>query len=138
LGLSGAVAVAAACTGFLYALANAAGFIAAGTADTVLVIGADRLTSLLAPRRPLHPCGLRRRRRRDEPGALEPFVLGSGGAHHRLLQAPHGGPLCMDGPALFRHAVHRMGAAAQDAAHAAGWRVQDIDHLAPPRPTPAF
>ncbi|WP_413754811.1 beta-ketoacyl-ACP synthase 3 [Streptomyces sp. MMBL 11-3] len=141
LGLHGvaAVDVAAACTGFLYALATAAGFIAAGTAGTVLVIGADRLTSLLAPddrsTRAVFGDGaaamLLRRGHRDEPGALGPFVLGSDGTHHHLLQAPHGGLLRMDGPALFRHAVQRLGAAAQDAAHAAGWRMQDVDHLAP-------
>ncbi|MEU5248606.1 3-oxoacyl-ACP synthase, partial [Streptomyces asoensis] len=40
--------VAAVCTGFVYALATAAGLIAAQTARTVLVIGADRMSPLPA------------------------------------------------------------------------------------------
>ncbi|MFD3381955.1 MULTISPECIES: beta-ketoacyl-ACP synthase III [unclassified Streptomyces] len=131
--------IAAACTGFLYALATAAGFIAGGTADMVLVIGADRISHLLDPgdrtTRPIFGDGagavLLRRGSPGEPGALGPLMLGSDGTHHDLLKAPHGGHLRMDGPALFRHAVDRMRSASQDAAHAAGWRTDDIDRLVP-------
>jgi 3-oxoacyl-[acyl-carrier-protein] synthase-3 len=50
LGSIAAFDIAAVCTGFIYALANGAGFIAAGIADRVLVTGAEVFTSVLNPR----------------------------------------------------------------------------------------
>ena len=49
LGTVAAFDVAAVCSGFVYALANAAGMIATGLADRVLVIGAEIFTRLLDP-----------------------------------------------------------------------------------------
>ncbi|MFD6244597.1 beta-ketoacyl-ACP synthase III [Streptomyces roseolus] len=141
LGLTGIPAfdLAAGCTGFLYALATGAGLIAAGTARTVLVIGADRLASLPRPDDrttvPLFGDGagalLLRRGTTGEPGALGPVVLGSDGVGADLIRADHPGALHMDGADVFRHAVDRMTAASRQAATAAGWDLGDVDRLVP-------
>lgn len=51
LGLAGVPAfdVSAVCTGFLYGLATAAGLIATGVAERVLLIGADAFTTIVDP-----------------------------------------------------------------------------------------
>lgn len=141
LGLTGIPAydLAAGCTGFLYALATAAGLIATGTARTVLVVGADRLASL--PRLddrttvPLFGDGagamLLRRGSADEPGALGPMVLGSDGTSADLIRATRPGDLHMEGADVFRHAVDRMSTASRQAATATGWDLGDVDRLVP-------
>ncbi|MEV6532766.1 beta-ketoacyl-ACP synthase III [Streptomyces sp. NPDC051639] len=141
LGLTGIAAfdVAAVCTGFVYALATAAGLIASGTAQQVLVIGADRMASLPAPddrtTRPLFADGagavVLRSGDDSEAGALGPVVLGSDGTHRDLLLVPHGGHMQMQGPQLFRHAVTRMCAATRQAVQLAGWHIADVDRVVP-------
>ncbi|MEV6955216.1 beta-ketoacyl-ACP synthase III [Streptomyces sp. NPDC051183] len=141
LGLTGIPAfdLAAGCTGFLYAMATGAGLIAADTARTVLVIGADRLASLPHPDDrttvPLFGDGagalLLRRGTADEPGALGSVVLGSDGTGADLIRADHPGALHMDGADVFRHAVDRMTTASRQAATAAGWDLGDVDRLVP-------
>lgn len=141
LGLTGIPAydLAAGCTGFLYALATAAGLIAAGTAQAALVIGADRLATLPDPADrttvPLFGDGagavVLRRGSADEAGALGPAVLGSDGTGADLIRAPCPGALHMDGPDVFRHAVDRMSTAARQAVTAAGWNLADVDRLVP-------
>ncbi|WP_329046746.1 beta-ketoacyl-ACP synthase III [Streptomyces sp. NBC_01422] len=141
LGLTGIPAydIAAGCTGFLYALATAAGLIAADTARTVLVIGADRLAALPDPEDrttvPLFGDGagavVLRRGSADEAGALGPVVLGSDGTGADLIQASRPGALRMNGGDVFRHAVERMSTASRQAATTAGWQLGDINRLAP-------
>lgn len=141
LGLTDTAAfdTAAVCSGFLYALATAAGLIAAGTADEVLVIASEVYTSIVDPQdrdtaavfadgagaavlRAGHP---------HEAGALGPFVLGSDGGLSDLIQIPAPGAYFqMRGREVFRHAVQRMSAACRSAAARAGWRLDDIDHIA--------
>ncbi|QNE75497.1 beta-ketoacyl-ACP synthase III [Streptomyces finlayi] len=131
--------LAAGCTGFLYALATSAGLIAAGTARTVLVVGADRLASLPHPEDrttvPLFGDGagavVLRQGCEGEPGALGPMVLGSDGTGADLIRAARPGALHMDGADVFRHAVDRMSAASRQAATAAGWDLADVDRLVP-------
>ncbi|MGW0753383.1 beta-ketoacyl-ACP synthase III [Streptomyces sp. NPDC002587] len=131
--------LAAGCTGFLYALATGAGLIAAGTARTVLVIGADRLASLPHPKDrttvPLFGDGagamLLRSGSAEEAGALGPMVLGSDGTGAELIRALRPGTLHMDGADVFRHAVDRMSTASRQAATAAGWDLAEIDRLVP-------
>ncbi|MEU9331620.1 beta-ketoacyl-ACP synthase III [Streptomyces sp. NPDC048290] len=131
--------LAAGCTGFLYALATAAGLIAAGTVRTVLVIGVDRLATLPdSDDRTTVPlfgdgagavvvrCGSA-----DEAGALGPVVLGSDGTGADLIRASRPGALHMDGGEVFRYAVDRMCTASRRAATAAGWVLGDIDRLVP-------
>lgn len=141
LGLTGIPAydLAAGCTGFLYALATAAGLIAVGTAGTVLVIGADRLAALPDPEDratvPLFGDGagavVLRHGSADEAGALGPVVLGSDGTGAGLIRASRPGALHMDGGEVFRHAVDRMSTASRQATAAAGWELGDIDRLVP-------
>lgn len=141
LGLTGALAfdLAAGCTGFLYALATAAGLIAAATTEAALVIGADRLATLPDPGDrttvPLFGDGagavVLRRGTAAERGALGAVVLGSDGTQADLIRAPRPGALRMEGAEVFRHAADRMSAAALKAAAAAGWALADVDRLAP-------
>ncbi|MEE4542485.1 beta-ketoacyl-ACP synthase III [Streptomyces sp. V4-01] len=99
LGTVPAFDVSAVCTGFVYALATAAGLIATGVADTALVIGADAFSTILDPAdratRVLFGDGagavLLRAGSPDEPGALDGVHLGSDGSQHRLIERPGGG-----------------------------------------------
>ncbi|MCI3934233.1 beta-ketoacyl-ACP synthase III [Streptomyces sp. AN091965] len=154
LGLTGAAAfdVSAVCTGFVYALASAAGLIAAGAADRVLVIGAETFSTLLDPddRSTAVIFGdgagavLLRAGEAAEPGALGPFDLGSDGGREDLITVPAGGSrqrlsgvaaaarehyFAMDGKEVFRHAVRRMSASARAVLGRAGLRPEDVDHL---------
>ncbi|MGW5682302.1 beta-ketoacyl-ACP synthase III [Nonomuraea sp. NPDC003754] len=141
LGLTGvpALDLAAGCTGFLYGLATAAGLLASRTADAVLVIGADRLSTLPAPSDrttvPLFGDGagalVLRRGQAGEDGALGPIVLGSDGTHAELIRAERPGSLQMQGAEVFRHAVDRMSSASAQAVAATGWRMADVDRLVP-------
>ncbi|MGA5114682.1 beta-ketoacyl-ACP synthase III [Streptomyces pseudogriseolus] len=141
LGLTGIPAfdIAAGCTGFLFGLATAAGLIAADTARTVLVIGADRLATLPGPGDratvPLFGDGagamVLRCGSADEAGALGPVMLGSDGTGADLIRASRPGALHMDGAVVFRHAVNRMSTASRQAATAAGWDFPEVDRLAP-------
>src|SRR5690606_6875406 len=96
LGTIPAYDVQAACSGFVYGLASAAGLLAAGITDRVMVIGAevmsrvvdqdDRATAVLfgdgagaVTLRSGDP---------DELGAIGPFDLGSDGEHAARLCVP--------------------------------------------------
>lgn len=154
LGLSGVAALdlGAACSGFVYALSVAAGYIAAGTAERVLVIGSDTMSAVTDPedRTTAAIFGdgagavVLRAGRADEPGALGPFVLGSDGTGADLLSAERGGSrtrygytadeprpyLRMDGRQVFRNAVARMSAAIREAADRVGWDLPAVDRVA--------
>jgi 3-oxoacyl-[acyl-carrier-protein] synthase-3 len=145
LGLTGIAAfdVSAVCSGFLYALATAAGFIAAGVADRVLVIAAETFSTMLDPLDrttvPIFGDGagavVLRRGSAAEPGAIGRVVLGSDGERHDLIAVAAGasrqqsGYFEMRGREVFRHAVTRMTAAARTAADAAGWDLADVDRV---------
>jgi 3-oxoacyl-[acyl-carrier-protein] synthase-3 len=145
LGLTGIAAfdVSAVCSGFLYALATAAGFIAAGLADRVLVIAAETFSTLLDPADrttvPIFGDGagavVLRRGYAAEPGAVGRVVLGSDGERSELITVEPGasrqqpGYFRMQGREVFRHAVERMTAAARAAADDAGWNLADVDRV---------
>ncbi|MET8677111.1 beta-ketoacyl-ACP synthase III [Streptomyces sp. NPDC004647] len=151
LGMTGIAAfdVSAVCSGFLYGLATAAGFIAAGLAERVLLIAADTFSTLLDPADrttvPIFGDGagalVLRRGTDDEPGAIGKVVLGSDGELSDLIAVEAAGPqpprsatvhegyFRMQGREVFRHAVERMSIAAADAVEAAGWRLDEIDRL---------
>jgi len=148
LGLTGIAAfdVSAVCTGFLYGLATAVGYIAAGLADRVLLIAAETFTTLLDPLDrttvPIFGDGagavVLRRGSSDEPGAIGPIVLGSDGQLNDLITVdPHDpqpdgartGYFRMRGREVFRLAVTRMSESSEAAAAAAGWRMDEVDWL---------
>jgi 3-oxoacyl-[acyl-carrier-protein] synthase-3 len=155
LGLSGVPAfdVAAVCTGFLYALAAGAGFIACGLANRVLVIASDAFTTIIDPAdrgtAVIFADGagavVLRAGAADEPGALGSVVLGSDGELSDLITVPAGGSrqrssglppepgdefFHMAGRATYRHAVERMTAASLQSLSYTGWRPEEVDRFA--------
>lgn len=154
LGLGGVAAfdVSAVCTGFVYGLATAAGFIAAGIAQRVLLIAAEAFSTLLNPddrtTQPLFGDGagavVLRRGRLDEPGAIGPLILGSDGDRSELITVRAGGSrqpfsasapdsgsqyFQMRGREVYLESTRRMAAAAAEALTAAGWQLSDVDRL---------
>ena len=150
LGPIAAYDIAAVCTGFVYALANGAGLIAAGIAERILVIGADVFTSIVDPRdrsaRALFGDGagavVLRAGHPDELGAIGPFVLGSDGQGADLIMVPAGGSrsprldgdgsqryFTMAGQAVYRQAVETMTSVSQRALGLADWPAETLDWL---------
>ncbi|MEW2164649.1 beta-ketoacyl-ACP synthase III [Streptomyces sp. NPDC007084] len=143
LGTVPAFDVAAVCTGFLYGLATGAGLIAAGTAERVLVIGAETFSRILDPAdrsgRAIFGDGagavVLRAGQPDEPGALGPFDLGSDGTGSDLITVRTGGSrhphptagdaadpyFRMNGKAVFRNAVERMTESSRRVLARTGW-----------------
>lgn len=153
LGQVPAFDVAAVCSGFLYGLATASGLLAAGVADSVLLIAADAFTTIVNPEdrttAVIFADGagavVLRAGSAGEPGAVGPLVLGSDGGLSHLIEVPAGGsrqrssgPVTdpedqyfrMLGRDTYRHAVERMTGASQQAARLAGWSIGDVDRFA--------
>jgi 3-oxoacyl-[acyl-carrier-protein] synthase III len=130
---AGAFDIGSGCTGFLSALAMAAGQIETGRAERAVVIGADFITRInnYDDRRigPLFADGagavvLGEARN----GIVGPIVLGSDGSHARTILVTHEErKIHMDGPEVFRHAVNRMGEATTRALERSGLKLEDID-----------
>ncbi|MFI9450243.1 beta-ketoacyl-ACP synthase III [Amycolatopsis sp. NPDC052450] len=131
LGLAGAATfdINSACTGFLAGLATASGLIATGNARSVLLIGAEKYSSIIYPydrgTAPIFGDGaaamVLRPGTAREWGSIGRVHLGSDGglwslAHVRTggsqypvaSDDPHDPYLRMDGRATYRHAVERM------------------------------
>ncbi|MFE7899429.1 beta-ketoacyl-ACP synthase III [Streptomyces sp. NPDC057424] len=141
----------AGCSGFVYATTVAAGLIHAGTANTVMVIGAEKMSAVIDPAdrstAPIFGDGagavVLTAGRVGEPGALGPASWGSDGEHADAIYIPDGGSrrpprttddpknrhVHMKGNEVFRHAVRRINHVTQEAASAAGWSIRDIDRL---------
>ncbi|MER6383628.1 beta-ketoacyl-ACP synthase III [Streptomyces sp. NPDC001250] len=142
--------VAAVCTGFVYALATGAGMIALGAADSVLVVGADAFSTLLAPddrsTRVIFGDGggavVLRVGSPSEPGALTGLNLGSDGTLSDLIEVPAGGSrqrstglpvktedtyFTMQGQAVYAQAVRRMAESVRETAARTGWSLEEID-----------
>ncbi|UHA73982.1 beta-ketoacyl-ACP synthase III [Paenibacillus sp. 481] len=144
--------LSAACSGFIYGLANASNFIATGMYNYALVIGAeclsritdytDRNTCILfgdgAGATVLGPVEAER--------GFKSFVLGADGTGGELLKVEKGGSSCptselaaeakpnsiyMNGREVFKFAVRIMGSAAEEALLKAGKTKEDIDLLIP-------
>ncbi|MET9882663.1 beta-ketoacyl-ACP synthase III [Streptomyces sp. NPDC006430] len=155
LGNVAAYDIAAVCSGFVYALASAAGAIAAGTAERVLVIGAETYSTILNPDDRTTSvifgdgAGAVVLRAGDptEPGALLGHDLGSDGSLKDLIVVPGGGSrqpatgadgpgprpadsyFTMQGQHVFRHAVTRMAASSQAMLDRAGWAPESVDRF---------
>ncbi len=148
--------ISAACSGFLYALQVARHFLNAGSRATALVIGAEKLSSLVnwedrntcvlfgdgagavviravAPDTPA-------------PGRVLSTVMGSDGNLVDLLKVPGGGSampitpenaasrpntIHMEGRETFKHAVTRMCQASEQALAMAGLKKEDITLVIP-------
>lgn len=151
LGTIAAFDIAAVCTGFIYALANASGLIATGIADRVLVVCAEVFTSILNPRdrttRAIFGDGagavVLRAGRADEDGAIGPFVLGSDGRGADLIMVPSGGSrlprgdggaeghryFVMQGQAVYRKAIDVMTKSTIEMLERANWPIESVDRL---------
>ena len=144
--------LSAACSGFVYGLANASNFIAMGTYKYALVIGAeclsritdytDRNTCILfgdgAGAAVLGPV--------PEGRGFQSFVLGADGNGGELLKIEAGGSrmpasaetvenkrhyLYMNGREVFKFAVRIMGNAAEEALDKAGKKKEDVSLMVP-------
>ena len=137
LGISGgAVDLNAACSGFVYGLVAADGFLRAGL-RRVLLVGSetmsrivdwdDRSTAILFG----DGAGAVVVERGDGPGRVLGFDLGSDGSLRHILHAEVGGTIEMDGPEVFRRAVRVMVDSAEAAMSAAGVTTDDIALFVP-------
>lgn len=148
--------VSAACSGFLYALQVARHFINTGNRITALVIGAEKLSSLVNWQ-DRNTCVLfgdgagavvirRAEEGTDAPGRVLSTVMGSDGNLADLLKVPGGASFCpitpenvatrpntihMEGRETFKHAVTRMLEASQQALEIAGLAAGDVSLVIP-------
>jgi len=137
--------LSAACSGFIYGLANAVNFIATGIYKYVLVVGAECL-SKITDYTDRNTCILFG----DGAGAVvlgpvpegrgfRSFVLGADGEGGELLKLAESGSengpgkpvIRMAGSEVFKFAVRIMGAAAEEALDKAGMNKADVDLLVP-------
>ncbi|HEY0970987.1 MAG TPA: beta-ketoacyl-ACP synthase III [Gemmatimonadales bacterium] len=154
LGASRAAAfdLSAACSGWLYGLTVGEGLIAAGSAETILVVGSEKMSSIVdwSDRSTCVLFGdgagaAVMRRSRDGRGILSSYMR-SDGTLAELLYRPHGGarvPFCenvlsershyvkMAGREVFKHAVRSMADAVDRALDGAKLTASDIDLLIP-------
>lgn len=142
----------AACTSFVYGLSVAEGFVAAGSAETVLVIGAEKLSGIINWK-DRNTCVLFGdgagaavvQRTTDQRGIVSRFMRSDGNLAH-LLYRPKGGSaepvtpeiiaegshyVAMAGRETFKHAVYSMNEALDAALERAGLTGNDIDLLIP-------
>lgn len=142
----------AACSGFVYALEVGRHFIAGGAARTVLVIGAEKLSSI-TDWQDRSTCVLFGDgaaaaviRRSGSGRGILATVLGADGSLGSLLQVPAGGSrlpasertvrerlhtIKMNGREVFKHAVTKMTRAARSALSRAGLAARDIRWVVP-------
>src|SRR5882724_848545 len=126
----------AACSGFIYAMEIAQQFIMSRTYDTVLVIGAEKLSSIV-DWKDRNTCvlfgdgaGAAVLQNRPDPHGLLTAVMGADGQKSDLLFMPGGGSRCpataesvssrmhylrMEGKETFKNAVQAMQTAAEEA-----------------------
>jgi 3-oxoacyl-[acyl-carrier-protein] synthase III len=125
--------VNAACTGFLTAIALAAGQIESGRAESVLVIGAERLSAMLDPADKgtaaifADGAGAMLLTAMAGGSSLAPVVLRSEAQRDLLYATRESGRIAMAGQDVFRHAVTRMTEATHAALERAGTVHDDID-----------
>lgn len=144
--------LSAACSGFIYGLANASNFIATGTYQYALVIGAECL-SKITDYTDRNTCilfgdgaGAVVLGRVPEGRGFRSFELGADGSGKELLKIEGGGSrnpssaqtlegkqhyIYMAGSEVFKFAVRIMGSAAEEALRKAGMDKSDIDLLVP-------
>jgi len=132
----GAVDLNAACSGFVYGLVAADGFLRSGL-ERVLLVGSetmsrivdwdDRSTAILFG----DGAGAIVLERSAGPGRVLGFDLGSDGSLRHILHADLGGTIEMDGPEVFRRAVRVMVDSATRALDRAGVSVDELALFVP-------
>lgn len=131
---AGAFDVNSACTGFLSALAIAAGQIEAGRVASAVVIGADLMSRITDPDDRstaavfADGAGAIVLLATEDGGRIGPVVLGSDGAGAHHIYVPRSdGKIRMRGHETFREAVTRLTLCTHQATRAAGLRLDEID-----------
>ncbi len=142
----------AACSGFLYALANAQAQITSGFAETVLVIGADAYSTLVDPldrsTAVLFGDGagavVLTRGSGSAPGAVVKMLVGSDGSGSEYAVVEAGGSrspsapaseddqlrfLRLNGRQIYLQAIRRMTAAVHEVLRETGWDLADVAAL---------
>ncbi len=144
--------ISAACSGFLYAIEIAQQFITSHTYNTILVIGADKLSSIV-DWTDRNTCvlfgdgaGAAILRHRAQGHGVIATRMGSNGALADLLQVPGGGSACpinasnvheklntirMEGRETFKHAVTNMVESARLVLDDAGLKAEDLACVIP-------
>jgi len=149
---AGAFDLLAGCTGFIYGVIVGAQFISAGTADTVLVVGAETM-SRVVNWKDRNTCVLFGdgagavvlRKVPDDRGILS-TMLGSDGSGGKYLNMPSSGSrqpassdtlaqelnfLHMNGREVYKFAVRAMEDGASEVLRRAGMTREDVDFLVP-------
>lgn len=131
---AGAIDIGAACTGFISALALARGQIEAGSAERVLVIGADALVRYVDPddRRTAalfgDGAGAVVMAATEPPGRISTPVLRADGEQAGLIYATHDERrIRMEGHETFRNAVKRLSEVTEQALALADTELADVD-----------
>lgn len=144
--------IEAACSGFVYALEIGSHFVQSHTYDTVLVIGAEKMSSVI-DWTDRNTCvlfgdgaGAAVLQNRPSAHGLLTTCLGSDGGKAGLLEMPGGGSACpatadsvarklhflrMDGKETFKNAVNAMVSAANEALERCGLTVDQIRCIIP-------
>jgi len=138
--------LSAACTGFIYALAQGYAQIASGLADTVLVVGTEVFSRLL-DWRDRSTCilfgdgaGAVVLGRSEGPGGLRGFEMGSDGSGGPLLSVAAAGNAAfgdegpyvkMNGPEVYKFATRVVVESAERCLHAAGMTIAEVDLFIP-------
>jgi 3-oxoacyl-[acyl-carrier-protein] synthase-3 len=149
--------IGAACAGFIFATSVAEGLIATGVADTVLVVGSERMSSIVdwtdrstcvlfgdgagaavikraSPRHSLRPKGVLATYMRSDGTLAELLYRPAGGAKVPFSQSvldDRSFLVRMAGREVFKHAVRSMADATDRALDAAKLTGKDIDLLIP-------
>ncbi len=147
-----AMDISAACTGYLYILALAEGYISSGMGEVVLVVSTEKMTSIMdwEDRSTAvlfgDGAGASVIRRADGERGILANDIRSDGTLADLLQRPGGGALrpfdesvladrshllLMEGREVFKNAVRAMSRSARLAIGQAGWTADDVDLLIP-------
>lgn len=133
IGAKGAASfdINSACTGFLAALNTAQTYIEAGIYKTVLVVGAEKLSSLV-DWNDRHSCilfgdGAGAVVLKADPEGLYVQVSHSEGEKGQALTAPKNGFLQMDGRAVFEFAVSRVPEVIREVLKKAGIEKEEVD-----------
>ncbi len=144
--------IEAACSGFIYGLEIAQQFIMSRTYDTVIVIGAEKLSSVV-DWTDRNTCvlfgdgaGCAVLQSRSNSHGLLTAVMGADGSKAELLHMPGGGSRCpattqsvnarlhflrMEGKETFKHAVQAMVSAATEALRRCDLKVSDMKCIIP-------
>ena len=137
---AGACDVAGACAGFTYALSWAADAVRAGSADTVLVVGSERMRDLLdltdRVTAPLFGDGagavVVSAGEADEPDGVGPPVWSHDGASAGLLRCEGAPPVMhMDGRAVYRWATTTLPGLSRQACERAGVTPAELAGVVP-------